>query len=172
MTVRLITLQPDEWEKYREIRIAALTQAPTAFGTSVKKIKSFPPKEWQDRLKKAAEEKDMWIYFAQIGDEIIGMTGARRDSGEASHHVAMIFSVFVKESFRGKGYAKKLLTSILDKLANQPDIIKAKLHVVSTQKEAISLYKRCGFKLVGTLKKEFNRAGTLHDEYIMEKFLH
>jgi ribosomal protein S18 acetylase RimI-like enzyme len=56
-----------------------------------------------------------------------------------------LFDIVVKEEFRGKGYGKEIIETILDK-ARETGIEKAYLSVVNSNIIAKKLYGKMGFK--------------------------
>jgi GNAT superfamily N-acetyltransferase len=65
----------------------------------------------------------------------------------------LIRDVFVLESQRRKGYGRKLLEEILGFL--RPKNIPIYIHVRPTNKIALSLYEKIGFKIDNNLKSPF-----------------
>lgn len=162
--IRLLSVA--DWKDYKEIRLEALESDPEAFGQTYRAALKQSDDLWKLRLAGV----NLWVYAAFLGGEMVGITSGRREHGEKFAHVGIINSVFVQREYRGKGVAAKLLVKTLDRL-KQEGLMKAKLTVVATQREAIQLYEAAGFEQVGLLKKEVRQGEKYKDEMIMEKFL-
>ncbi len=86
------------------------------------------------------------IYFAKIGDTIVGVVGIREK--EDSFYVSKLM---VLKNYRGKGYSKQILNLILGKYSGK----KYTLVVHPENSLAIVLYLKAGFKIVGWKDNEF-----------------
>jgi ribosomal protein S18 acetylase RimI-like enzyme len=159
MLVKIIQLLPDDWELFRDIRLEALQEDPSAFaGTYAEDIKT-KEELWRDRI------KNMW--FAVVDSQVVGMAGLLRDTGLASNHRAHLISCYVKPLFRSRGIGRDLVKHVQEYAVTQ-GIRKIYLHVTSLQEKAIKLYECLGFNKVGLLKEYTKINGQYFDSYIME----
>jgi RimJ/RimL family protein N-acetyltransferase len=85
-------------------------------------------------------------------------------------HVLYLGMVVNKE-FRENGVGSALMEHALEWAKTQKEIEKISLSVFSTNKRAIKLYKKFGFRVEGVLKKEFILKGKYADEVVMGLFL-
>lgn len=88
----------------------------------------------------------------------------------AAHHVG-ILGIIVREDFRGLGLGEILIDCAIresKKLKNKTKII---LSCFSTNKIALSLYKKLGFEKIGIRKKQFYMNEQFYDEVLMELFI-
>ncbi len=168
--VKIIHLPISRWREYKELRLEALKKEPQAFGANYNETVSKPDDVWIERVK-ASEigDKDL-MYFAEVNGKLIGMIGAFFNTNEKNQVVSNIWGVYVNEQFRGKGIGKKLMEQLINRVESNNKSKIIKLKVTRNQKEALSLYQRFGFKIVGTIKYILGD-GKEHDEYIMEKVL-
>lgn len=91
------------------------------------------------------------FYVLCDGENLIGYIGANNISGEV-----YINNVAVNEKYRGKGYAKKLVNHLI----RQSEAEKAlfiTLEVRKSNENAIKLYEKCGFKLIGERKNFYSK---------------
>src|SRR5512138_3716001 len=104
--IEIIQLPPEQWERYRKIRLESLLEEPQAFGSSYTTMQQQPPEYWKGRLADAAQGKKSLLLFAQEGDRLVGMIGAffgeEPDVGE-------IVSVYASRAVRGRGVGKTLM---------------------------------------------------------------
>lgn len=163
----IVTLTPDQWAAYKDIRMESLMNEPQAFFSTYVESAKKPDSFWQERLAEAQDGNESWLYFAKDGEKIIGIIGAYvKDNKE----VAEIVSVYVNGDARGQGVSKMLMNKILQVLSEKDSIKTVRLAVNVDQTPALNLYKSYGFQI--TEKKNILMGdGKYHDEYIMLKQL-
>ncbi len=165
--VQIVRLMPEEWRRYREIRLESLREEPQAFGSSSAVMAEKPETYWQGRLAEAMQGEKSWLLFAQEGEHVIGMIGAFCDEAQV---FATIVSVYVSKEARGKGTGKILMEGILSEIGKKESIRKVILGVNQKQKAAVELYRRFGFSVTGE-REEVQGDGKSHRGYVMEKEL-
>jgi ribosomal protein S18 acetylase RimI-like enzyme len=169
--VEIVTLSPDEWQAYRDLRLEMLQESPQAFGTTYQAQSVKPDSFWQTRLESAAKGEQNWLIFARADQQLVGMMGAfrgSRDFPDASDR-ATIIAVYVTPAWRGKGVSYLLMRAILDTL-KENGIRVVHLGVTVEQIAAVHLYQRFGFTIVNT-EYELMGDNAFHDGYLMEKVL-
>lgn len=159
MKIIVSKLSSDEWQKYRDIRLAALKDDPLAFGSSYYEELHMSETDWRNRI------DAMW--FATIDDNIVGLIGLLQRENLASKHCGYVISLWVKPEFRGRGVAKELIQKLKD-IAPSLGIRKLSLQVTATQTAAKTIYENMGFVKVGLLKENLMKDGHYLDEYLME----
>ena len=165
--IKIIELSPEQWQRYREIRLEALREEPQAFGSAYTDMEQKSPEYWQGRLAEAAQGEKSWLLFAQEGERLIGMIGAFYDE---TQETARIIAVYVSKAERGVGVGKALMEGILFKISKKIGIRKIALGVNQEQTAAVKLYQRFGF-VVTDEKEEMQGDGKKHLGYMMEKKL-
>jgi len=137
MTVR--RLEPTEWPTALNLRVAALTESPGAFGSTVVRERGLPLATWQARLTGNA-------WFAAFDAEIaVGLAcGVHTETPDERE----LTGVWVAPSHRGTGLGDALVTSVRDWAALQ-GAHRLTLEVVRINESAIDLYTRHGFEVVG-----------------------
>ena len=165
ITLNKATLE--DWKDYRKIRLEALKNDPVYFGSSYEEEVQLSEKQWKYRICNSNS-----VIFLVYDDKTpVGLSVIHYESKVKLQHLAYIYSVYVTKKFRGKGISKLLMDSILNDVKKNKMIKKIKLNVESTNKPAISLYKKYGFQIIAILKKEIKIKKKYYDDYIMEKFL-
>ncbi len=169
--IQIRQLLPEEWKRYREIRLKALQDVPLAFSKSYEEEVNKTKEEWQKWL--IESEENIWGHkiFAIDGDKAIGMMTVFRENKIKIMHKATIAGVYLSSEYRGKGIAQLLFNNILEWCKNKQDIKKIQLGVNSKNIPAIKFYEKNGFKIVGALKDEIKYTDKYYDEYIMELYL-
>jgi hypothetical protein len=116
------------------------------------------------------EDKEKFItVLCELENQIVGYVTVEESMWKLSQHAGEL-GIAVLPQFRGVGIGSALLDSAL-MVASNKGFRKVNLSVFSTNKSAMKLYKRFGFKKVGEKKKQFYLNGRYIDEIIMEKFL-
>jgi len=78
------------------------------------------------------------------------------------------FAVYIGETNeRGKGYSKEATLQTLEFAFNKLGLNRVFLKVFSDNKNAVSLYKKCGFTEEGILRKSVYKNGIYKDELVM-----
>lgn len=171
MDLNITTLSPEDWAKYRQFRLDASKQDSNAWGLTYEEELEYTDDWWREQLEKAANKEGNWIYFAQVGDEIVGVVASNRIKKTKMNHIAHIHSVSVKKEFRGQGIASKLMQKLLESIKEDQKILIAQMGVSASQEGAVALYQKFGFKIVGRREKVFHNGEYYFDEILMEKFL-
>lgn len=169
--VRIITLDPARWAEFRALRLQALRDDPTAFGSSYEESLDEPEAFWRGRLEDAQRKVENITLFAEIDGRLVGMLGAFRRFRIKTKHVATVFGVYVDPAARGQGVARQLMQALLDEIALKPEIVKLELTVNTENPAALALYRHFGFAIIGTVHLGLKIGERYYDEYLMEKLL-
>ena len=131
---------PDDWQALRDVRLAALREAPYAFGSSYAREAAFTEEQWRGRINDRSV-----TYFAYLPEnpEPAGLAG-----GYVADGVANVVSLWVCPSARGNGVGEALIAATVD-WAKARDHDSLVLWVTESNTPARSLYDRCGFALTG-----------------------
>ncbi len=165
--MEIFKLTPKDWKKLKDLRLEALREDGDAFGSSYAESAAHSDDEWKQKL---ANLKNPTVVVCDEG-QAIGMAGAYQEKGVNLKHIAYIWGVYLRKSYRGKGVSIKLMEALLVEIAKNTEIEKINLNVNTGRLSAVKLYKKLGFKIAGTLHKEMKFKGKYIDEHVMEKFL-
>jgi GNAT superfamily N-acetyltransferase len=135
-------MTPDGWERVRDVRLRALTDAPDAFGTALAADARRPPESWRARLAEATAA----TFLACTGGEDVGMVvGAPYEGREPD---AGLFAMWVAPEARGTGVGDALVRAVTGwaRAAGHPRLL---LDVADDNVAAIRLYARHGFAPTG-----------------------
>jgi RimJ/RimL family protein N-acetyltransferase len=153
----------DAWN-FRDLRLEALQDSPTAFSMDYERSFNYPAKYWEDSM--AMDDNESVIFFAEYDGHLIGMTGIARGRSPKTRHAADIWGVYVTSSWRGLHIAEELIRSCID-WARAREIVITRLAVVATNTSAIRCYERCGFTTYGIEPQALWYEGKFYDEYLM-----
>ena len=149
---------------FRELRLEALQDSPTAFSMDHQRASHQPIKYWEDTL--VMDDMESTIFFAEHDGQLIGMTGIARGRSPKTRHGADVWGVYVTPQWRGLHIAEQLIHSC--KIwAKARDVLILRLAVVATNKTAIQCYERCGFVTYGKEPRSLLYEGKYFDEYLM-----
>jgi GNAT superfamily N-acetyltransferase len=128
---------PDEWQAFREIRLAALADAPQAYLTTLAEARAQAAQLWQDRI--AANPH----FLATVDGVDVGITVViAADSGRE------IVAVWVAPDARGRGVIEALIDAAVGWAGDQGDA-QLGLWVVEGNVRAERAYARYGFTRTG-----------------------
>ncbi len=130
----------DEWETLRDVRLAALREAPAAFGSTYAREAPFTEEQWRGRLNARAV-----TFFADLEDDAgpAGLASVFVEDGAAE-----VVSMWVRPSARGQGVGAALVDAAADwaKARGHDSLY---LWVTESNTAARVLYERCGFTTTG-----------------------
>lgn len=169
--VSITVLPPEDWLRYRALRMHALGEETHAFLDTYEEAEARTQSEWEDELITAKEQIKHWLFFAERKGELVGVIGARRETPIRKQHMVKIYGVYVKKEARGQGIAELLMQKLLQAIERDQTVLKLFLAVITDHENAIALYEHHGFKKIGTLKKNLYCGDVLADEFMMEKIL-
>lgn len=121
-------------------------------------------------LKRIKKHTGIFI-IAEYNQSVTGTVGIEL-KGNRQNHVGE-YGITIRKDYRGIGLGayltKKAIESAQKQLKPAPKIIR--LSVFSTNKPAINLYKKCGFKKVAEIPNQIDLGGKLVNEIIMLLYL-
>ncbi|HEY1016642.1 MAG TPA: GNAT family N-acetyltransferase [Herpetosiphonaceae bacterium] len=166
-----ITIRPcaeGDAAAFRELRLEGLRLHPLAFGADYAHDEQKPLSDWAQRLSQNIANPDQIIHFAEVGGQLIGVTGIYRIGSTKMRHGATIWGVYVREGWRGRGVIDRLLAATLD-WARDQGVRVAKLAVTTTNVAAQRAYLRNGFAVYGVEPEVIAWDGAYHDELLMAR---
>lgn len=131
----------DEWSVLRSVRLQALADAPSAFGSTLAAEQQFTEERWRERATGSVNSR---LFLAWRGDEAVGIAGCV-DEGDGS---AQVVSVWVRPEHRGRGVARALTAAALV-FASDRGFSVIRLWVTEGNTSARRLYERLGFTATG-----------------------
>ena len=155
---------PNDAIPFRELRLHALQDSPTAFSADYQLNLSHPHHYWEDMLSMHADEST--IFLAHYENDLTGMTGIARGSTPKTRHSATVWGVYVRPEWRSLHIAEELISACFG-WARARKIVAARLGVNATNTSAVKCYKRCGFRITGTEPRAVYYEGQYHDFYMM-----
>lgn len=127
-------------------------------------------------------EAEMQSWFAQHGRRytvlvalaetgVVGWASLNRYTLRCAHAGVADLSVYVRRDWRGRNVGS-LLLSRLEDIARDHDFHKIVLFTFSFNQQGQRLYRKMGYREVGTLRNQGKLDGTFVDVMLMEKLLY
>jgi len=140
--ISIVKLWPNEWQKYKRIRLETLKMEPKAFNSTYEESKSYPSAYWREKL----TNKNNIFAFAISGEKIVGLMNLSIGEEDEAEETAVIHGAYVNEKYRGQGIGKNLLKFLMEEIRKDKKIKLLKLWVKDTQTTARKLYEGVGFE--------------------------
>jgi ribosomal protein S18 acetylase RimI-like enzyme len=162
--IELRVLTPDDWRSWRELRLAALAEAPYAFGSRLSDWQDEGDREerWRGRLSIPGSHNIIAVLDGKPAGMVSGVPAEDEDGA------AELISMWVSPAARGHGLGDRLIRAVED-WAGQAGAGVLKLAVSDGNQNAIALYRRSGFGDTGELGDLMSDG--VHREHIMAKTL-
>jgi ribosomal protein S18 acetylase RimI-like enzyme len=137
-TVEVRAVAVEQWAAMRAVRLAALTDSPRLFGSTVAAEELLDEDEWRRRTQRAA--------MAWDGPEPVGIVAWvwTREPQQAD-----LVSMWIAPGHRGRGTGSALARWVIADVAITRQAI-LELGVVEDNLPAVELYRRLGFVQTGT----------------------
>ena len=141
-------LLPDDWPLYRELRLAALADAPDAFCSTLADAVARPDADWRERLERADPDTSEPLV-ATLDGVPCGLLWAVTD--RARPDAAELFQMWVAPAARGHGVGRRLVKRAAEWAATRGHAVLA-LECRRDNPSAMRLYERSGFVAVGAFR--------------------
>ena len=153
-------LRPADAADYRTIRLAALQNAPEAFGSTYEMEAGQTMSGWEERLQTPG------AFAAFMDGKIVGMARFVQDAGSAKErHKGAVYAMYVAPQARGQGIGSALLEALISHASGVVEQLR--LGVVDTNEAAIRLYQKHGFEIYGKELRALKTAQGYSDEVLM-----
>lgn len=138
--MRIERLAEHQWSRLRATRLAALKDAPDAFGSTYEACLAWPPARWQEQL------RTLPTFVAVADGTDVGMVRGAEVEHELS--LAYLISMWVAPQARRQGVGAALVDAVVDwalSLAKTDLYLDVRHH----NQAATALYERKGFHPTG-----------------------
>jgi GNAT superfamily N-acetyltransferase len=162
----MVTIKPITSEAvagFKAVRLAALQDTPSAFGSTYAKESLLSDAQWEQRLAKWNGDRSM-CYLAWNADRPCGIAAGFLDQDDATQ--AHLASMWVAPSHRGRGVGRLLVDGIIDWARGQ-HAENLRLTVTSNNDVASRFYERMGFRMTGNTQA-FANDPALNDPALTE----
>ena len=139
VVVRAATME--EWQVLRDIRLAALRDAPNAFGSTHAEQAASIEADWRRRISRGGT---FFAYVPENADEPAGLVGGFQENPGTVELV----SLWVRPQARGLGVGEALVAAVIN-WAKARNATSVHLWFTEMNFHARMLYERCGFSPTG-----------------------
>lgn len=139
-------LRADEWQRWRDFRLAMLQEAPYAFGTSYAQAAAFTEDEWRERTQRMATSDETVMYVVEEAGDWLACAGGYVEDG-----VPNVFGVWTRPEARGRGAARQAIEHVIA-WAGATGAGEIRLWATDTNDTARRLYERLGFAPNGSVQ--------------------
>jgi GNAT superfamily N-acetyltransferase len=151
-------LGEDDWRAWREVRLAALADAPSAFGSTLEEEEALREGDWRAMTRSAA------IFVAAAGGILAGVVaGIPRQSARERGLGAM----WVAPDWRGSGVAAMLAGAVIH-WAREEGCTRVGLWVPADNSRARRFYESQGFQATGQSRPFPGDGGRSISEMVLE----
>ncbi|HEX2499064.1 MAG TPA: GNAT family N-acetyltransferase [Actinomycetes bacterium] len=137
--IEIRELTAEDWPIWRELRLAALAEAPYAFGSRLADWQDAPEDRWRERL----SIPDSYNLVAELDGRSVGM--ASGIPAEDDPDAVELISMWVRPAARGRQVGDRLVTAVVDR-ARDRGVHRVVLAVAAGNPGATALYHRNGFQ--------------------------
>lgn len=143
VTIEQVGLQ--NIETFKTVRLRALADSPSAFGSTYARESSFSEEEWVARVERWNGERGIG-YLAMEDGMPCGIAGALRDGDDLTR--AQLVSMWTAPTHRRCGVGRLLVESVVD-WGREHNVRTLQLFVTSINDAAIRFYEGLEFEMTG-----------------------
>jgi RimJ/RimL family protein N-acetyltransferase len=136
----------------RDVRLRALQESPSAFGSTFAAESQRPDSEWTTRAAGGAKGRDRFTALALRDGECIGLAGGFRNDDDGHHADIDLVSMWVDPEHRGSGVAEQLVDAMLEWARDDAQAHVVGLWVTRGNDRAQRFYERLGFVETGDVQ--------------------
>ena len=145
---------------FRQIRLEAISDSPSAVWPTYEEEASRTPKEIEARILRTDTQV---VFGAFIDSALVGIAGLRREPLGQVRHKAVLWGVFVSQNWRRVGLARKLFTRV-ESFAREEGVLQIHLCVNAENVRAGNLYRSLGFESFGVEPRAMRVGDRFFDE--------
>ncbi|CAG0966163.1 phosphinothricin acetyltransferase [Gammaproteobacteria bacterium] len=163
LELRLLT--PADAAAFRDIRLRALQEEPTAFTSSTEEFSHQTLDKIAARFRSDLVESFMLGAFQDR--KLVGLVGFYRETALKQRHKGSIISLYVAPEARGQGLGRALMRDAIRRVRDIEGVERLLLGVMVTQTAARQLYESLDFVVYGREARALCIDGQYYDEEFM-----
>jgi ribosomal protein S18 acetylase RimI-like enzyme len=145
MSTALLTIAPSNVMQFKAVRLAALQDSPTAFGSTYAKESKLTDADWLARSKRWAGDTAIGC-LAIDSHHPVGILLCTMDERDPTRAEAI--SMWVAPTHRRRGVGQMLIDAIVN-WCRKKDVQMLTLMVTNSNAVALAFYRRLGFEMTG-----------------------
>lgn len=146
MPIDVCRISPADGPELKAVRLAALTGAPSAFGSTYAEEAERADAEWSSRAQLASTGTDRITVLARIDERTVGIAGGYREETRPAQ--IELVSVWTAPEARRTGAGRLLVRAVID-WAAETEASSVGLWVTRGNSPAQLLYESMGFRETG-----------------------
>lgn len=155
-------ITPGNISTFKDVRLRALLDTPSAFGSTYARERELSDAEWMRRAMRWNGERGIG-FLAVEGGIGCGIVGSMLDEDDATR--ATLVSMWTAPTHRRRGVARRLVDEVVA-WARARDVAAIRLMVTSNNGPAVALYERLGFTNTGRTEPYPNDASLVEYEMV------
>lgn len=159
-------LAADDLDAFRQLRLQALQESPTAFGATVASEQNLTPAQHLARLQ-GDSHSGIWGAWNTQG-ALVASAGLWHQRQAKVQHKADIYAVYVEPTARAAGLAPQLMQTVIAHAREHTDLRQLHLGVIAGNTHALRLYQSLGFVEYGLEPAALCVDGHYPDEHLMQ----
>ncbi len=159
-------IRPTEGEQLRAIRLQAIADSPSAFGSTLAETEALSAMAWEEFAARNAAGNKAVMFVAEDDGAWVGLAGGMLDP-HASVKSVTLFSMWVAPSHRRKGFGRELVGRVTA-WSRARGAERIALWVTQSNDAAIELYASCGFQATEETKPLPSNPTLLEQEMVQE----
>lgn len=150
--IKIRNLTQNDAERYRNIRLEALSNSPDSFGTIYAENASLTVDDFKDKI---PADKNSCILGYYQDRNLLGIVALHQELRTKVRHKAYIRSMYVRSRHQQKGIGKLLLSELIERAKATKEIEILLLDVVTNNVPGKKLYSSFGFQTYGIEKMAY-----------------
>lgn len=150
-SLKVSELRPDEWQRLRDLRLAALAESPENLSGNLEEEKAFTEVQWREGFKK------LTYLVASIDGVDVGMINVENLKGDFGA-TCWLGGLWLNPKYRGQGVARALF-DYMDSVAKEKDWLVQGLGVMENNANAIVAFEKFGFVQKGEPQESRGKPG-------------
>jgi putative acetyltransferase len=143
MSTGIRRIRHEDWALTRQLRLAALGDAPDAFAATLEDESAMPEAKWRERARSNAEGIATCGFLSLVDGAECGLVVGMWSAEEPP--TVELNALWVAPHARRRGAARQLVEAVSD-WARERGAARVTLEVVNTSHAAIALYRELGFR--------------------------
>ena len=157
-------LTPEDAAEYRELRLSALREHPTAYCTDIREESAITLEEIQTRLKPTDSAMTFGAFHEQQHKpQLVGIGTLIRPARLRLDFRAIVVGMYVRPAHRRTGIARQLLTACIDRARSLAGVEEVCLSITLGNDDSKSTYLACGFQPDYVEPRYFKFEGRYYD---------
>ena len=167
-TMEIRRIRADEGLRLRALRLHALGDSPTAYGSTLATEELYPESIWHERAVSGAAGDKVVTIVAKHDNRLLGMaTGLAVDPPTHDELHPTMVAVFVDGTVRQQGVGVGLVEKVID-WAKARGSARLFVWITAGNEPAVALYRRCGFRVTGATRPNAHTCALIECEMLLD----